>query len=334
MKKLMLIAAACVALASCVKNEVEPIVNDAPISFQAVQGLESTRAAYPNDHFVASALLLQSGEAWAADKATAQNFFLNQEVTNHGDVDTDGIDEWSTATPYYWPEQGSLTFFAYYPKTVAAGEVSADRTAYTFAGYNDDTYKNIDFLVADIATDKNGTDVPAVFRHKMTKIALDMKVETEQVGRKITLQKVELNNVANVATYTQPTDASADDWSAWGAQTNDYTLYDAAALVLSATAQEVALDKYIYIPQNLADDATLKITYNVETTIGGVTSTEKVVVENTFDKIHDNTGATKAAVWAKNQFVTYTITIADAKQIYWEPSIIEWDTTHNDGITI
>ena len=117
----MLIAAACVALASCVKNEVEPIVNDEPISFQAVKGVEGTRAIFGDtgeDHFIASALLHQSGETWAANKATAQDFFLNQEVTKYGNADTDAIVEWTTATPYYWPEQGSLTFFAYYPKTI------------------------------------------------------------------------------------------------------------------------------------------------------------------------------------------------------------------------
>lgn len=329
-----MIAAACVALASCVKNEVELPVNDAPISFQAVQGLESTRAAYPNDHFVATALLQQSGETWAADKATAQNFFLNQEVTNHGDVDTDAIDEWSTSTPYYWPEQGSLTFFAYYPKTVAAGEVSADRATYTFTGYNDDTYKNIDFLVADIVTDRNGADVPTVFRHKMTKIALKMKVQSVQTGRKVTLQTVKVKNISNQATYTYNTDGTGDDWSGWATADKEYLLYSAAAQVLTATAENVVLDKYIYLPQDLADNAALEVVYDVQTTIDGVVSHEKVVVENTFDKIHDNTGATKAAVWAKNKFITYTITIADAKQIYWEPSIIEWEEDHNDSITI
>lgn len=334
----MLIAAACVALASCVKNEVEPIVNDEPIGFQAVKGLESTRAVFglvaEEDHFVASALLLQSGETWAANKATAQNFFLNQEVTNSGDADSDGKDEWTTATPYYWPEQGSLTFFAYYPKTVAAGEVSADRTTYTFTGYNDDTYKNIDFMVADIATDKNGDDVPAVFGHKMTKIALKMKVQSVQTGRKVTLQTVKVKNLSNQATYTQPTDGTTDDWSDWATADKEYLLYDDAVQVLTATAENVELDKFIYIPQDLADNAALEIVYNVETTIGGVVSNEKVVVENTFDKIHDNTGATKNAVWAKNKHITYTITIADAKQIYWEPTVVDWETDHNDAITI
>ncbi len=340
MKKLMLIAAACVALASCVKNEVEPVVNNEPISFQAVKGLESTRAIFGDtgeDHFIASALLHQSGETWATNKATAQDFFLNQEVSKKGNVDTDATVEWTTATPYYWPEQGSLTFFAYYPKTVPVGVISADRTNYTFANYQDDVVgktKNVDFMVADIET-KAGEDVPMVFRHKMTKIALDMKVENVQTGRVITVKKVELKNVANLATFVQYTDADDHDvWNVWGPQTVDYTLYDAGTLVLNAAAQEVDLDKYIYIPQDLADDATLKITYDVQTTIGGVESHEKVVVENTFDLIHDNSGTTKNAVWAKNKFITYTITIADAKQIYWEPTIIEWEDDHNDAITI
>ncbi|MBQ5807335.1 MAG: fimbrillin family protein, partial [Tidjanibacter sp.] len=151
MKKLMLIAAACVALASCVKNEVEPVVVDnSPIGFQAVQSLEQTRALgdFTGPDFVSYAYLLQKDQEWDHDKATAQLFFAGQVVTESTvDTDADGVFEWTTATAYYWPEQGSLTFYAYSPSSITSPTVPSSVTTDGMKFiYNDDTYTNVDFM--------------------------------------------------------------------------------------------------------------------------------------------------------------------------------------------
>ena len=318
MKKLMLIAAACVALASCVKNEVEPIVNDEPISFQAVKGLEGTRGTIfggtDEDHFVATALLLQSGQTWATNKATAQNYFTNEKVTFNP-----GESKWTTSTAYYWPKQGSLTFFAFYPETVTPGVVSTDRATYTFAAYDNHSHHNTDFMVAEIVTKDSG-DVPATFGHKLTKIHLQFKLEEKQANREITIKKVDLTNVKTKATYTMNTADGSDAWSDWD-ETKSYTLYDSTSPALKDNdVTEITLDKVIYIPQTLSADAIFDITYNVYTNINGVESNETVVVKPTLAAIHGGT-----AKWDINKEITYTIVIGKADRIYWEaPTVTSW----------
>lgn len=336
MKKLMLIAAACVALASCVKNEVEPVVVDnSPIGFQAVQSLEQTRATlgeFTGTDFVSYAYLLQKGETWAADKADSQLFFAGQVVTESTeDVDGDGNKDWTTATPYYWPEQGSLTFYAYSPARITApGIPSVAYDKMVFTNYNDDTYTNVDFMVADLAENRVANTVPTVFRHKLTKVGFQIAKKSNQDGRKIRLTKVEFNNLANTATFTQPsTGISGDEtWTGYGDYTNDYVQWTGDVEV-NVTASEVTLSKKLFIPQNLADDAEIKITYIVETTINGVVSEEIVVKSATFDEIH---GA--EANWNKNAYMVYTLTIGDGNKIYWAPVQYSWDDAITPGTTI
>lgn len=336
MKKFLMIAAACVALASCVKNEVGPVVVDnSPIGFQAVQSLEQTRALgdFTGPDFVSYAYLLQSGQTWGADKATAQPFFAGQVVTE-STVDTDGdsVFEWTTATAYYWPEQGSLTFYAYSPSSISSPTIpSIVNTDGMKFVYNDDTYPNVDFMVADVEKDKTANNVPAIFRHKLTKVGFKIAKQSDQVNRTIRLTNVEFNNLANEATFTQTSDGISgnETWSDWGAYTNDYPNQWTGDQVVNTTAAEITLEKKLFIPQNLANDAEIKITYIVETNINGVISEETVVEAATFDEIH---GA--EAVWNKNAYMVYTLTIGDGNRIYWAPKEYSWDDAITPGTII
>lgn len=329
MKKFLMIAAACVALASCVKNEVGPVVVDnSPIGFQAVQSLEQTRALgeFTGSDFVSYAYLLQSGQTWDANKGTAQLFFAGQVVT-------ESAGKWTTATPYYWPEQGSLTFYAYSPSSISfpytiPSSVTTDGMKFV---YNDDTYTNVDFMVADVEKDKTANNVPAIFRHKLTKVGFKIAKQEDQPSRTIRLTKVEFNNLANEATFTQTSDGVSgnETWSDWGAYTNDYPLQWTGDQVVNTTAAEINLTKKLFIPQNLADDAEIKITYIVETNINGVISEETVVEAATFDDIH---GA--EAVWNKNAYMVYTLTIGNGNQIYWAPKEYSWDDAITPGTII
>lgn len=336
-----MIAAACVALASCVKNEVAPVIEEkSPISFQAVQGLEGARATTDlatDQSFMATAMLHQNGENWEADKADAKPFFKDQLVSYDGS-------EWTTADEYYWPDQGSLTFFAYYPSDIKIaagtdylhGTLEESNTKYVFANYNDDTNFNKDFMVAQIVENVNYGEtsykVAVAFHHKMTKVTLNVKLQEAQANRTITLKKVEFSHLKNQATFTKNTNdiLTSESWTGHAGD-ESYVVRD-ANLLLTEDFQSVIPEekKHIFIPQDLADNAAMQITYEVKTNIGGVESIETVVVNNTFDTIH-----TSDCVWGKNQHVTYNVTIAKANKIIWaQPTIEDWDTTHVDNITI
>ena len=319
MKKLMLIAAACVALASCVKNEEAPIlVDESPIGFQAVVGLENnTRAAVDaiatTDKFMASAFLQNEGIAWPTD---AQQYFVNQEVAYNGA-------EWTTATPYYWPSKGSLTFFAHYPATSSIAKfVGID---YVFEDYNVDTYKNTDLMVADVVANKVANKVPVTFRHKLTRIAISaIKMDATDVpNRTVTLTSVKLTNLNNQGTLTQDGATGATAWSGRsGAQT--YELLTGAQVVTAfggATPQEITTDQIFFLPQDfVSDDAKIVITYTVTTPVAGGSgdSVETIVKESPLSA-HSN--------FAMNCWYTFNLQIGAAQPIIWEqPAVEGWAT--------
>ena len=322
MKKLLLIAAACVALASCVKNEVEPIVIDeSPIGFQAVQGLESTRAAFEGTSFIASAYLIEGDVATGWDATAAGNkevYFEDQTVTNNGT-------DWTTSTAYYWPKQGKLTFYAYTPADVTAFDVetTADydfvATAYDV---NAAANLNKDLMVADIAKDFNANKVPAVFRHKLTNVLFTVKKATGD-ARTITLTKVQLNGLQHVGTYTMPYNypTAADAWAPTAA-TADYNLL-AAGVTVSETATEVAVAQNYFLPQAFADTKVLYVEYTIEN--GGSSET----VKNTFKLSELDNAGINDDEWLMNDQVTYAIEIGGPTQILWNPSVEAWNPESN-----
>ena len=328
MKKLMLIAAACVALASCVKNEVEPIrIDDAPIGFQAVQALESTRAAFEGTSFVASAYLMNGDVATFWDNTTAANkqqYFKNEKVT-------ESAGKWTTATPYYWPKQGSLSFYAYTPESVAAGDWDANLN-YVFNAYDAKT-QNVDFMVADIAKDLKANDVPAVFRHKLTQLQVEAKKSVDD-ARVVTLKSVYLDNMQYIGTYTQPYNYQFgvyDDKWEQNVATTYYELLSADFPVTGTTAAPITETHNFFLPQAL-DAQTLYVEYTIAH--NGATETVKHTL-NLKDiddaSTHSIAGRVNDDKWLQNEKITITLNIGLNEQIEWAPEQIDWDT---EGITI
>ena len=328
MKKLMLIAAACVALASCVKNEVEPIrIDDAPIGFQAVQALESTRAAFEGTSFVASAYLMNGDVATFWDNTTAANkqqYFKNEKVT-------ESAGKWTTATPYYWPKQGSLSFYAYTPESVAAGDWDANLN-YVFNAYDAKT-QNVDFMVADIAKDLKANDVPAVFRHKLTQLQVEAKKSVDD-ARVVTLKSVYLDNMQYIGTYTQPYNYQFgvyDDKWEQNVATTYYELLSADFPVTGTTAAPITETHNFFLPQALVAQ-TLYVEYTIEH--GSATETVKHTL-NLKDldnaSTHSIAGRVNDDKWLQNEKITITLNIGLNEQIEWAPEQIDWDT---EGITI
>ena len=376
MKKMILFAAAaCVALASCVKNEITPEGESESnvLSYQAVIGKAVSRAQtdyktnYKNVPFGSYAFFLANGKNWDTDKATAEMYINNAAISYDESGSTlQGItfaaDTWHDATTvHYWPKQGSLTFFAYSPKTLPTGAslTCTKDDGIKVTGFNVDTISNTDFMVAEIAKDRTAnsttggttlggdksyyrTGVPTLFKHKLTQIGFTVKTDRDytndhdgtankkyQAGDKvIKLTGITIEKVKNTGTYTQtPTES-------WSAQTGsvDYTHFSGNQAVTStAVTAKNANAQTIMLPQTFStDDQLVEITYTITTYTSENDSTTETVTETKKLKELGN--------WEINKNITYGITINLAGTdgsgvILWDPAVEDWTPTDN-GITI
>ena len=190
MKKLLtisLMAAAVCTLASCSKTEITPAAADSQtIGFTPLNGKFSTKAMIDDTAYKTSdptfgtfAYYLPKGKTWQGNMADAELYIPISEVSY-----LDAVSTWSTATPYYWPKTGGLTFFSYSPYKYQEAGSTETLAIEALTGndgiqlaYDVDAHQDTDFMVADIAEDKteNGTNggykgVPTVFHHKLTQI--------------------------------------------------------------------------------------------------------------------------------------------------------------------
>ena len=318
MKKLIAIAAACVALASCVKNEVDFSGNFAQgekIDFQAVQSVQvESRGNFEGNAFIAAAFLLNEGETWAGAHTTAQEYFTNETVTN-----TTG--EWTTATAYYWPARGNLTFYAVAPTGFTATRSWNTNKDYIITDYSVETNKNVDLRVADIVREAKGNPVPAVFRHKLTKLNFGI---TKSKGdlREIKLKSIVIDGVYAKGTYTMPYNAVhgsgtvVDFWTVPdGASSETCTLFNGDLTVTDAT-QAITIDHSYMIPQEFTSASYLTVVYTV--TNNG--ATETVTVKKHLGDDIDKTDK----MWSMNENISYNFTIGTVEQIKWAPEQVDW----------
>ena len=161
MKKYLLFATAvCAALAACTKNDVKPVEMDQEITYQTI----NTKAAssFASDcHFTSYAFMLPSGQTWDSKSSSGSAYIAAADIYYHK---TAPNYEWKADETYYWPKQGSLTFFAWSTYTTKTASLSgATVTCTKDKGIQVDKFdieqnKNVDFLVAEVAKDKKANE--------------------------------------------------------------------------------------------------------------------------------------------------------------------------------
>ncbi len=264
---------AAVFFSACSKNEVVSIA-DAPqkISLSPLTGKLSTRAlldgaTYNADFpsFGTFAYYLPEGKNWDAYYNDATLYIPKSEVKYQEDADNKNHN-WTTATPYYWPKTGGLTFFAYSPYyyqestgvELPVFELKDGLYIGNPAGtieelYDVDAHQETDILVAEIQKGCSGnttngrySGVPIIFHHKLSQIiGMDFSTDKDyanghdgtsgneySAGDKVfRLLKVELKNLSVKGFYGYHTgDEQADAWSASSDNKamKSYTWYSAA----------------------------------------------------------------------------------------------------------
>lgn len=174
MKRIFLAVLAIAAIASCTKNEVTPS-DPQEITYQAVVG-KATKAlvettAYPTTETFGTVAYLNT--------SPAQVYIPASEVSYY-----DANKYWSTATAYYWPVNGNLTFYSYSPfyySETPGTPIDVLHTATTllFNNYNVGEHQATDLMVADVQKNLTANNmqitgwvkgVKTIFHHKLSQV--------------------------------------------------------------------------------------------------------------------------------------------------------------------
>lgn len=366
MKRILLFAAvAGAALASCVKNESESgmTASDSKISFEAPVVGATTRAQageigdkYPTE---------ESFKVWGwyhkGDYTTfgdAENGWKNyMTASTAGDpvvVEYDGTSSWDSATDYFWPKNGKLTFAAYSPADAAGTYTHTANglqiTGFTVAAvgaqydlmYSDRAYNRTSSTNQYVGTaTKPYTGVDIVFRHALSSIVFKVGTKEDYTNADNTfkIKSITIKNVANAGDFTEGlTDENNSitrnpQWTVTGEANNSYVAFsgdftvpnDGETLEEPANTPAGPTD-LILLPQSFAtnNSAVVEIVYTYGTAASG-----EIQHTETFQLNH----ATNVQTWEPNKRYTYNI-IFGLDKIYFAPVVEDWDDVNVGNIEL
>lgn len=341
MKKFLFAAAVSAALAGCVSNEAEITPNaDSPITFAAPLVSSITRSAtgeianpYPDtEHFVVFAKLYDDNGY--TDWASGQWYIgdANGGVEVEYDATLSG---WApNGKSYYWPKNGSLTFYAYSPADYTTWKPAIANEQMTASGVViPTTDHNVDLMYSKLAKDKKANDdktgnngttaeykgVELIFKHALSSIQFKVKTLAEYADATIVLNKIELTNVNTTGDFVlENIDSdSTPEWTSTTIPANYVAVESANQTVASTTATAVdnttGDNAMILLPQALTD-VVAKVTY----TLNGFEFTTEIKL-GTLSYTGQDT-----AEWIAGKRYIYTI-IFSLDKIYFDPSVSNWE---------
>ncbi len=247
---LLFIMAAAVTAVSCARlQEGGTALPEIPVSWQVVQ----TRAAspYPEDStFISHAWYrLPDGEEWDEGGSDAKIYIDGAEILHHSDG-------WHAGSPFFWPPEGTLSFFSYAPSDMPLAEANGGSgVRVTQDGVHLDNWnvldgsgrpRNIDFLVADPVENITAADaaggVPTLFRHTMTRIRVNIHDDQTDDSR-IEIKGITLNDIYCTGSYAS---------GLWGSTSKHSNLRNISLTPPADTIGSGLITDYvIMLPQNL-----------------------------------------------------------------------------------
>lgn len=344
MKRFFLAALAIAAIASCAKNEVNEVADNSQITFQTVVGPQTkalvTGTAYSEAFTFGTVAYKVNGGS--------ELYIPISEVSYNTSVAF-----WSTATPYYWPKDGStLTFYSYSPfKDQNDDEINVSSTAdgITITDYGVATRQETDLMVADAATGQTQntttigswvTGVSTVFKHKLAQVvainfqtvdnnanvmdyAKGHTAGSYEAGDKVfIINNVKLKNIFETGTYTN---ATAESWNTVGSMSTEISWHtNTHSVAFNAGEYNTTRDGSNYrlvLPQTFETTGTmqqLEVNYTIKTYTDDVNFATETITE-TVDLADLHTA------WEMNKKYTYIVKIG-LDRIYWAPSVVEWET--------
>lgn len=336
MKKIFFAAAVVgVALTGCVSNEAEIAPKgDSKITFAAplVSGISRAVTGeinnpYPDgEQFAAFAKFYRDGfSSWADGEwyfGATGGVAMKYDSNVNGWAPSDG-------TEYYWPKNGSLTFYAYSPADYETWKPAIEDEQMQAVGVNIPAEAaNVDLMYSELAKDKTEVDriegnngntgveyygVELRFKHALSSIQFKAKL-SRGYNASIVLNKIELKQAKSQGSFSWALNSAAAP--VWNTDVPvDYTVVSDAAQSVTETAAAVTGAKpMILLPQTLAG-----VTAEVSYTVDGREFKSEIKLA---DWKH---GEQDTPEWQSGKRYIYTI-IFSLNTIYFDPTVANWDT--------
>lgn len=349
-KNLFLAVLASVALASCVNDESNAIVDaPQPLRFDAPVMTTQTRAyngeiagvVYPTEESFQVFCRIYNNEngfkGWMSDGTyIAKDYFAAD-----GEKASHDASYWSTTNKHYWPSAGhALAFAAYSPdksRLNAEANVTYGADGLTIENFKpaESSDDQFDLMYSDRVYDltkenNGGKEVSLTFHHALSSIVFSTSEAAEGMKYKITELTVS-GTIHPTGTFKQNLDEStnADDpkWTTSGSTTVNYkpSIPTGGVQVTTTpaifTAGESAL---LLIPQSINDNAEVIVKYEATTETDPITTTEHtaeiplkqfMLVDNATQTIDK---------WEMGKRYIYRISFGETSHIYFKPSVTEW----------
>lgn len=301
MRKSIILAAACVALAACNKD-ITPV---AP-----VQGGEADQIVFGVDGAAMEATTKAVTESTAALVQT--NGFNVAAVTSANATLFNAKASWlaaksyyTTATPYYYPSAGTTSFYAVYP---VAQSVTVTSGAATIAYTNDNDTDLIAAKATGVAKPATATSVALAFDHILSQVNITAKGKTAGLDYRISSIKI---TSPSSGTYKY-----AD--GTWTLGAASAVAYHSAATTVGTTATAVGVAQ-----TKIPSSVTVTVEYDVLQ--GGV-----VLASYTGSAAKTSTAIAVAQGKRSTINLTLPYSSADDAQITFTVTINPWGTESHD----
>lgn len=372
--------AAAAALVACSKTEVVPVQNDTQteITYETAPVTRTIEKFGDSNIFSSVAYYLDNqtyldGNKWDYCAATTPSLFIGSDEDDDGSADgviiakvgdvwknakKDGT-SWVKDKSYYWPKNGKLTFFAWSLNSgsldIANSTVQTSATVsihcspysgFILQNFDIRDNKNVDFMVAEVAADKNANDnskyytegVPTLFKHKLSNVQFTVRLKEKYEGVKITLNSIVFPKLADFFYYNQIPEAYYNYPKDQSSQT--YTSADQAVDQTTPTAI-TSVDQYIFVPQTFTSDQVVEITYTiVYTGDAGDLPAETVTVKKPLTELfakttEDSTTGESTTTYEWGIGMKYTLNLEFAlDEILWDPAVEDWTDVNSGEIKI
>lgn len=377
-KYFILAAAALVTLASCVKNNADTTAYEQgrQINFSTVTG-KATKAPITNNYFHHNsgsfgvyALYLDETQTWASDFASSA-FYMGAASNPGVEISFDNtLNIWKSTANYYWPLQGSLTFFGYYPSNLASPVYALATKQFSIGSFSVDETVSAqkEVLVSSFAVEQthnstvyndgelnSGSEkgVNIVFNHMLSQVvftaAAASDVVTSGLSFKINSIKVAARKTSAGMTVVP---GGTPSWTAptaltvFNVRTSDFpnATEDTTPANYLTTSQSTAIgDALLMIPvanfngANGSDDADDANTnddeyIDVEYTLYRINPTLDMGTKTVRLYLNAN-GDAITSKWEPGKKYTYQLTIG-LEKIYFAPTVSDWDDPNNQPVTV
>ncbi|MCR5518984.1 MAG: fimbrillin family protein [Bacteroidales bacterium] len=337
MKKLMILAAAAIAVAACSKTYDAKPEGKSEIGFGTwTENLTKDEARVQGTStFLAGDTFAVYG--YKVNNSTNDVVFDDVVVTASGS----GTLTWGYSPKRFWDQSAtSYTFYAVSPSAIGTaatvdaetGEVAS--ASITFAGSDND------ILVADkkeVLPAAYNTKVPLVFNHIASLVDFKVKKHTNLGDAVLAITSFSISNIDSVGTFSV-SDAYTNDhpvvtWteSAYGTYTNASGVTSVTLPTAVTTSGNDLIDSLVVMPQAFRSAANsdsnvqaVNIAYTITDEDSNVNTFTSSFELKLFDSVDDDDNAdTIVESWEAGKHYTFYITI-NANVIEFSASITDW----------